>query len=202
MAGEINSGGEVIVRDKLNIILTFLINKIVKVQSDIDKLHPVGSIIHISRSEDEWNPNNVFPNTTWTLLRGTFLYGAENSQDINTTGGSKDAVVVKHAHDNQPHNHGLEAVKNLTTIEGGSNIMHGYRTYSFAAGTYERRTGPFGSSGSNTAEITSSKIHTHKIPEHNHIVNNGYVSIMEQGESGANKNMPPYKCVNIWERIE
>ena len=60
----------------------------------IDKIYPIGSIY---MSVNSTSPASLFGGT-WEQLKDRFLLGAGSTYTAGTTGGSADAVVVKHQH--------------------------------------------------------------------------------------------------------
>ena len=104
-------------------------------------------------------------------LKGRFIYGYNNSR-FGETGGSKDAIVVT-------HNHGG------STTEAGKHQHHYNDIYMFEH--KDRGGGSHGSQGSdndNEHEYTRGK-HTDHVENHSH-------TISSDGESGTDKNLPPY----------
>ena len=116
--------------------------------------------------KDSNNEDYVTPD-----LKGRFIYGYNNSR-FGETGGSKDAIVVT-------HNHGG------STTEAGKHQHHYNDIYMFEH--KDRGGGSHGSQGSdndNEHEYTRGK-HTDHVENHSH-------TISSDGESGTDKNLPPY----------
>lgn len=68
----------------------------------LDQIYPVGSIVFSDVSS--FRPAAVYGGE-WVEIQGRFLIGAGSNGDgatytFGNTGGSKDAIVVSHAHDN------------------------------------------------------------------------------------------------------
>ena len=129
------------------------------------------------------NGQNGTPN-----LSGKFVVGYSNNDalfDVGDTGGSKDAVVVSHSHgdgtlstDNDTHNHGISDPGHIhqvayTNSHSGDGVIE-------ESGT--------GLSGYEPTESSTTGISINN-DTHAHDVTG---STSSTGESGANKNLPPY----------
>ena len=62
---------------------------------NVAEAYPVGSI-YISANST--SPASLFGGT-WERISDKFLYGSANDNDLGNTGGSADAVLVKHRHE-------------------------------------------------------------------------------------------------------
>ena len=104
-------------------------------------------------------------------LRDRFIVGAGSGYTVNATGGSADAVVVQHNHDysnfSDPGNHKHNVLNNC-----------GFETDSQGGGSDYFIDWGSGGQELNTAQDGGS--HTHSL------------DIDNEGESGTNKNLPPY----------
>jgi len=100
-------------------------------------------------------------------LRNKFIYGASTEDDVKTTGGSADAVVVEHDHN----------ASFAGSYLGGHN--HGIASYSSGIGAY----GSHYSLGTLRHKVTQNVSAGRP---------SGSVSISQNGESGVDKNLPPY----------
>ena len=143
---------------------------------------PVGGIIIWSGSTGSipsgWaicNGSNGTPN-----LQNKFVIGAGSSYNVGATGGSAQAVVVTHTHtitSDGAHGHGVNDPGHLHSYTHWSNTAS-------EGGDASNRSSPITSSAQNTAgnytgiSINSGGNHRH--------------TISSSGESGANKNLPPY----------
>lgn len=184
----------------------------------LDLIFPVGAY-YISSSDT--NPSNILGGE-WRAVEGRFLLGASSAYPVNSVGGRKDAVVVSHGHSGSGstrsaggHSHSISG----TAAGAGwhSHPGNGW-TFSIYQGTRETETvGNISGSGWDMTQVKSggrwygydsipgSGTHTHSVSgstsntgAHTHSVS---VSVAASGESGTDKNMPPYKAVYIWERI-
>lgn len=147
--------------------------------------HPIGSIIQTTKTQEQFNPNTMLGGT-WRLLSGVFLYGADSSREITSNtkdGGSTDAVVPHHRH--------YKAAISIGS-SGGHNHTWTY-TKDAASGTGKNR---YANNGDNSGTLTfnSSGAHGHTVPAF-------YTDYAGTSGNEAGANMPPYKSVNIWERI-
>lgn len=139
--------------------------------------YPVGSI-YISINST--SPSSLFGGT-WVQIKDNFLLSAGDNYDNGDTGGSADAVVVSHNHEQNPHSHdayysafvesnqnlGVTEKWNVTHTAGSSGLV-----YSNLNPTLQRST--------HTASTTA----TNK----------------PFGVDGTGKNMPPYLVVYMWKR--
>ena len=143
---------------------------------DLDKVYPIGSIY---MSVNSANPSTLFGGT-WQKIQGRFLLASgttsgedpsvDNTYTLGDTGGSKDAVVVSHNHTQKAHSHQLPNSAIVYSSSYSGELPNG------TAKKY----------GTNT----QAKLSTNNTTAENN----------ETGVSGANKNMPPYLVVNVWER--
>ena len=158
---------------------------------------PVGAILMWSGSIDSipdgWalcNGNNGTPD-----LRDRFVVGAGDSYSVDATGGSKDAVVVSHSHSGSTSNDGYHGHSGSTNTTGShshsiARNASGYQSENInhvkidsELGTEKNyATGYIGSNGnhSHSLSINGNGSHSHSI------------SIDSTGESGTDKNLPPY----------
>lgn len=162
--------------------------------------YPVGSVYITTLDDEQDTPWQVFGGTDedWDHepLIGRFLIGAGTTRDhgellkydIQDTGGSRNAVVVKHTH---PFT-GTPAV-----ITGGS---------------HQHRIGAGDGGGFGTQIDGQNDIRDHCVTDmtnpaydgsHTHnFTPEGSVGQSPLGEDGKNKNMPPYYAVNMWVRLQ
>lgn len=140
-------------------------------KSIIDLIYPVGSIYMSVNSAD---PGTLFGGT-WQQIKDRFLLSAGDTYAAGNTGGSADAVVVKHFH--QP-----------STGDG----FHAYMS-----GTAERvRVGTSTGSGARYAIVGKKNASSADASGLRYAGNTDYT-----GSDGAGKNMPPYLAVYVWQRI-
>lgn len=133
----------------------------------------VGMVIHSTTLDTEAKVIAQYGGTAWIQHSGYFLRGAASGVIANsatTTGGSDDAVVVKHTHTQNPHSH---------TPSNGTNFgvygASGTSQFFFQGGTSNN-----GNFTGATSTVTP--------------------AINETGADGTGKNIPAYKSVYIWER--
>lgn len=136
--------------------------------------YPVGSIYMSVNSTD---PSTLFGGS-WERIQDTFLLASGNSYGAGSTGGSANAIVVSHSHEQDAHSHGFGGGHKVWTTASGSiepgNQISGTAKY-YAA-----------TAKNDYAWVTRT---TRETP-----------GIKSTGESGVGKNMPPYLAVYVWKR--
>ena len=138
---------------------------------------------------------DIYGGTKWTKIEGRFLLGASNAYPINTTGGSADAVAVSHTH-------------SIPALSGTANSAgaHTHNLYDSTSNTRYGHTTTL-AAGQNAWSIVanpgaSNNLIAGSAGAHTHSVTTNASTTGSQGVSGTGKNMPPYKAVYIWERIQ
>lgn len=177
--------------DKLNTFVTNVINRDVP-----NKVYPIGSIY---MSINSTNPSELFGGE-WERIQDTFLLASGQTYTNGSTGGSADAVVVKHNHTQNPHNHTQNAHNHTSNSDGTRSFL----------------TAPTGSNWNEVAgsNISGSGYHYVATPDtsnYNVWVNQTAnktatnqaqtATNQESGVDGTGKNMPPYLAVFVWKRI-
>jgi len=153
----------------------------------VDAIYPVGSIY---MSVNSTNPQTLFGGT-WVQLQDRFLLGAGSTYSNGSTGGSKDAVAVS-------HNHNISQNVGGTIGYGGWGTIYG-NGYTSAPGdvsgnismeeNYNSGIGNW--AGGGNSQRGRNVYARYRIPD---------VAIAGAGESGVDKNMPPYLVVYMWKR--
>lgn len=143
-----------------------------------DMLYPIGSV-YINTMSDSPPIYGV-----WQPLEDVYLYANGSKYELGDTFGSADAVVVKHNHTQNAHSH--SGVGNnhkfVGTLAETSITRHSLKQGTgTSAGNMVRSTNPF-YVDTDVASATA----TNK----------------ETGVDGTDKNLPPSRAVNAWERIE
>ena len=143
---------------------------------------PKGSIIAYNSTEAplgwalcDGNEGQKINGMTIPDLRGRFIYGKSNNNNILDSGGSANAVVVSHNHSMNNagnHNHSIN-IYNVNDLNVGSIIGNTDDHYDH---------------GNTTTN-------THSSGNHKHHVNHS-------GESGTNKNLPPYVVLTYIIKID
>lgn len=168
----------------------------------LNHVYPVGSIY---MSMNQTNPRILFGGT-WEQIKDKFLLASGSSYDAGSTGGSANAVVVKHSHSTESHNHTQNAHTHGTNL--GDNI--GFATYTHSSGvermkvatssSSKRYTYGNKSSGSNSAN-DSGLNWSSGLSEEQPYIGSTTVQVNDTGVDGIGKNMPPYLTVYVWKRI-
>lgn len=163
----------------------------------LNAAYPIGSV-YICYSENKLTTCPIADSLggTWTAIdAGKFLVSASTSNGIykyGSTGGSADAVAVKHAH---------SFSNDITTNETGA---HSHTIKWFDTSAHDSRTdNTFRSAdsgdGGGVSESHWPKIETTSNGAHKHTFKlSGNTA--EAGSDGTNKNLPPYIAVYMWRR--
>ena len=169
-------------------------NPIDKKSSIFNLIYPIGSIYI---SVNNINPNVLFGGR-WEQLKDKFLLGDGDVYENGSTGGSADAVVVKHNHTQNPHNH----TQNAHSHSPGSG--RSFMTAPTGSGWNEI-------AGSNVSGSGYHYLVTQDKKNYNvYVAGSGNATATNQqqtatnkesGEDGTGKNMPPYLTVYMWKRI-
>ncbi len=152
----------------------------------LEKEYPVGGKPYIQFSNMQ-TPAERWAETTWeidTALQGRTLIGSGGDYTLGATGGSADAVVVTHKHVQRVQKNN----QNPTDTDGyqgsypwgmPSDIANLKTQYCVWISSSIDGGNPFNYSEGYTTPVLTN-------PE---------------GESGTDKNLPPYTVVNYWKRI-
>lgn len=159
---------------KLNSFVTKVINRDVP-----SKVYPIGSIY---MSVNSTNPSELFGGE-WERIQDTFLLASGTSYANGSTGGSANAVVVKHNHTQNAHTHNGASGRAFVTDIEGTGINESRFTAVSSGSTYTVRF----ASGDNWWGVNN--------------VGNTTATNQEKGVDGTGKNMPPYLAVYVWKRI-
>ncbi len=180
----------------------------------LDFCYPVGSIYTTSNST--FDPNESFGGT-WTKIENAFLYGS-GTKTVGQVGGSEEVTLTTAQIPIHNHTGTTNSVGTHTHTRGSMNItgkLGVSRTFSnLSYNLYETTSGAiyaekvadnnmvgaeqgnrglyrfsFDASRNWTGFTSSSGNHTHTI------------TINNSGSGSAHSNMPPYRVVNIWERV-
>lgn len=147
----------------------------------VDVIYPVGSIY---MSINDTNPSKLFGGE-WERIKDRFLLGSGDTYANGSTGGSADSVVVKHNHEQNPHQHAPNRTDGAFVTRDNTKT-HGIGESRVASGTSFYV--PDIASDDNWwgSTITANATATNK----------------ETGVDGTGKNMPPYMAVYMWKRLK
>jgi hypothetical protein len=123
-------------------------------------------------------------------LRNRFIVGGGSTYDVDETGGSANAVVPTHKHTASTTVNtktGLDGTLTLINRGGSSGAQSLMRARSGSVTYASQSQGNFGVGWEGEGGSNSSKA-TFKL-NHNH---SGSTTVNNTGESGTNKNLPPY----------
>lgn len=150
----------------------------------LQAVYPVGSMYFNASSTN--NPATLLGFGTWVAISGRFIVGQDTGDSVfdtlGETGGSKNAIVVQHAHtastsNNGEHDHGMF---HRRRVASSGNVV---------AGDTPLAGGQAGSDSIDQSYPTSSHTgHTHG------------VTVQQAGSDGANANLPPYFVGKVWYR--
>lgn len=173
--------------NKLNIFVKKVINRDVP-----NKIYPIGSIY---MSVNSTNPSELFGGE-WERIQDRFLLASGSAYANGSTGGSANAVVVKHNHTQNPHNHTQNAHSHGTKYNNYSYVV------SETTGASNKRVTTV-SSGSTYVDTASTVAFHHYGGTESVTATNQQQTATnkETGEDGTGKNMPPYLAVFVWKRI-
>lgn len=168
-------------------------------ESDLlNLIYPVGSIYMSANTAHSTCPIETWLGGTWVRIQDRFLLASTTQQGVGSTGGSADAVVVKHNHTQDSHTHTQNShyhkptndSYNFVASEDGMNLLMG--------GSKQITTG----SGYHYMYATNAK----GVAEYDHTgdatptIQGKVATNQESGVDGTGKNMPPYLVVNVWKR--
>ena len=180
---------------------------------------PVGAVLQMTNGND---PNNYYPGTTWALLEGKFLLGSSSGHVLGSTGGA-ESVTLSSA--NLPsHNHTYNQANNTS---GGTSITKAnlpsgvtgsfkVRKWVYDGTTYSTVTDATGVFSSSSTSDNMDRLSYGGVGEkgnlitfnlggsgtaHTHTVGSTSTTTGDTGSGTAVNKMPPYKVVNMWERV-
>lgn len=166
------------------------------ISSIIDVAYPVGSI-YISSST--MHPSIVFGGVWERFAEDKFLLSAGSTYANGSTGGSANAVVVKHNHTQNAHNHTQNSHGHLPS--GGDSRR--FMSSPNGCGWGEEAGGGISGSGRYYVSSTDSNHNVYNETIGATVATNQAQTAtnQESGVDGTGKNMPPYLAVFVWKRI-
>lgn len=139
--------------------------------SIIDKIHPVGSIWFCYENT---SPADAFGGT-WEQITGRFLYAADSSHVIKSTGGSASHT---HGAASNAQNGSLVAQMGYESDSNNMIVLNSTTAPEYAGNTYNRGTSTWGT-GLSIALTNGVKV---------------------AGKTASGGALPPYLAVNMWRR--
>ena len=143
------------------------------------------------------SPPSLLFGGTWEQIEDTFLLASGSAYAAGDTGGSADAVVVKHNHTQNSHNH----TQNAHTHTGASG--RAFVTNVSGKGIGESRFTAVSSGSTYTVRFESGD-NWWGVPDVGNTTATNQAATAtnkEAGVDGKGKNMPPYLAVYMWQRI-
>lgn len=156
---------------------------------------PVGSVLQLTNDTD---PNDIYPNTEWTVIQGAFLLASSASHPLGQTGGA-ETVTLTAAQSGMPaHGHGNNLGVASTTLTGSVGGLIGWNGHMTQSGimTYKQSGTPFPSAVDENNRFETISVNA----THSHSLTGGVSNAAAANASQAHNNMPPFKVVNMWER--
>lgn len=134
---------------------------------------PVGAVLQLTNGTD---PNGIYPGTTWSLIQGMFLLGSSGSHALGTTGGA-ETVTLTDA--NLPQNYASFGIyPGIGPLSGGESVGN-------------KNVVPSDITTADTRHfVATSSTSTSTIKK-----------VTLTGSGTAVNKMPPFKVVNMWERV-
>lgn len=147
---------------------------------------PVGAVLHMVNAVD---PNDIYPGTAWTAINGVFLYASSSDHALGATGGAETVTLTAAQSGLPAHTHGFTQPKIPNHSHGMGNVWSsgsGSNNAYTMTGNRARTTINTATDGGGGA-CTGGAV--------------GAVTGGAKDASAAHENMPPYKVVNMWQRI-
>lgn len=204
--------------DLENVVLSILDSAAVRTKL-LNIYHPIGSYYF---TNNDVNPG-TFLGGTWASIEGKFLIGASDVYEVNSEGGTPDAIIPEHSHtasgialDNGAHTHTISgsAANNGNHIHYSNDPTYIWLTYKGSRSA--EKIGSISGSGHTIPQLAEGgdwqgRYTTNTAGLHGHTVtgsagsngthrHNVTVTVNNSGESGVGKNLPPYKAAYIWVR--
>lgn len=148
--------------------------------------YPVGSIYQTTNNS--FNPNTAWGGV-WNKIEGVFLLGSNTAHPIGQTGGSETVTLT--TSQIPSHSHSIGTAQRITgyfqafrgnagQVAGGAFTSTHVATGGIQGGGYQE---------TDRFDFDSSR-------------STGSGNTGSQGSGQSHNNMPPYKSVNIWERVQ
>ena len=166
----------------------------INIQTLTELLFPVGFICSFS---SDFNPNGTYAGK-WEQLKDVFLLGAGSNYALGETGGNltHTHASAAHSHTSAGHSHNYGSLYTALNMAGSGGIYYLTKTgVGFSANERKNDTG-IGQTQS-----------TYRNEGMQVLGDTGFTTPSDTGlttpsNTGSASNVPPYKAVNFWQRIE
>lgn len=174
---------------------------------------PIGSVLQMTSAT---NPNDIYPGTTWQKIQGAFLLGSSSGHSLGTTGGAETVTLTS---ENMPaHTHTYAKANSNTnshtlTVNQIPSHSHGIKSNLGSILASFGVDASWTNSSSGAKLFTDSDSTSHRMSYvnatqatgggggHSHGINTTSTNSGSAGSGTAVNTMPPYKVVNMWERV-
>ena len=188
-------------------------------QGSVNCPWPVGSVLQMTNGT---SPNVIYPGTYWEQIQGAFLLGSSSSHTLGQTGGAETVTLTTA---NLPsHNHTYNQANStsggtsLTKAQLPSGVTGSFkvRKWVYSGDTYSTVTDASGVFSSSSTSDNMDRLAYGGVGEkgnlitfnlggsgtaHTHAVGSTSTTSGDTGSGTAVNKMPPFKVVNMWERV-
>ena len=168
---------------------------------------PVGAVLQLTNGT---NPNTIYPGTYWSKIEGRFLIGSSGSYTLGDTGGAATVTLTENNLPAHTHTYNKANATSGGTSISVANLPQNYATfYTRKGGTYAGSNTSVAddSSGYNQFDTSTTTSARTKVTfsgsgtAHTHSVGTSSTTSGSTGSGTAVNKMPPYRVVDMWERV-
>lgn len=175
---------------------------------------PVGAVLQMTNAT---NPNDVYPGTTWQKIQGAFLLGSSSGHALGTSGGAETVTLTSANMPAHTHTYAkANATSGSTTLTTSQIPSHSHNirsNNSVPLSSYGVSDASWSGSSSGLKLFTDSNSTAHRLSYvdstqnagggqgHTHSVGTTSTNSGSAGSGSAVSTMPPFKVVNMWERV-
>lgn len=168
---------------------------------------PVGAVLQMTNAT---NPNDVYPGTTWQKIQGAFLLGSSSGHSLGTTGGAETVTLTTANLPSHNHSYSKSDATSGSTVLSVDQIPSHTHTFNRGNGSGSTNGKYVVAWGTSALGLTNYSSGTGKNDAneptgggqgHTHAVSTSSAMSGNTGSGSAVNNMPPYKVVNMWERV-